>query len=452
MANPVSQINTIVLLIFENRSFDHMLGHLSLEKKQPKADGLKEPLTDYINRYEGDEYIPYPITSDTTLPFDPPHEFDEVDVQLRKGANGQFTMSGFVEAYAKRTNVPPNRQTEPMSFFPSTLVPITSFLASNFCVCNRWFTPLPTSTQPNRTMAFTGETAIHHTKLQAIPATNNIFKWMDKNGVRWRVYHDGLSFFALYPSLWPHVLGNQFRDYEFLFRDMTTESEDTAPQVIIVEPSYQSAPHIGSDRPNDNHAPLAIGWGEEFLRRTYQAVTANQKRWKNTLMVVYYDEHGGFYDHVPPPPVSYTTVGGGHTFHSLGPRVPAFLVSPMVERKSVTNALFDHTSVLQLLAERFTPGQPYSDSVDQRRKGNPGIQSLSVALTEKRSGKAPDAPSQPIEVRSALGRSIQRTPNDAMTQSFEEAALLMLQQKPSETLEKYPELLQWKLATEKARR
>jgi phospholipase C len=451
MADLLSQINTIVLLMFENRSFDHMLGHLSFENKQPKAEGLKEPLTQYVNVYEGDEYIPYPITNDTTLPFDLPHEFDEVDIQLKKGANGKFTMAGFVEAYAKSTNVPPNRQTEPMSFFPSALVPMTSFLASNFCVCNRWFTSLPTSTQPNRTMAFTGESAIYQTKFQAIPATNNIFQWMDQNSVRWRVYHDGLSFFALYPSLWPYVLGNQFRDYEFFFRDMATESDDTAPQVIIVEPSYQSAPHIGSDRPNDNHAPLAIGWGEEFLRRTYQAVIANQKRWKNTLMVVYYDEHGGFYDHVPPPAVPYTTVGGEHSFASLGPRVPAILVSPLVEKKSVSNALFDHTSVLQLLAERFTPGQPYSNSVDQRKKGNPGIQSLSVALTNEKRWKAPDAPSQPIEVHSALGRSIQTTPDNEMTRCFEEAAMQMLQQKPAETLEKYPELLQWKMATEKAR-
>lgn len=450
MAFPLSEINTIVLLMFENRSFDHMLGHLSLENKDSPIDGFREPLTQYSNVFEGDKFPVHPISTDLTLPFDVPHEAEEVTAQLREGINGKFAMTGFVEAYAAKTKTTPNLETEPMGFFPSPLVPVTSFLASNFCTCNRWFTPLPTSTQPNRTMAFCGESPIFKTKLQPISANNHLLKWMDKNGVRWRVYHDGLSFFTFYPSLWPFVLGNQFRDYEDFFRDMTMESDDTAPQVIIVEPSYQSAPHIGSDRPNDNHAPLAIGWGEEFLRRTYQAVIANQKRWKNTLMAVYYDEHGGFYDHVPPPKIPYTTVGGEHTFSSLGPRVPAILVSPLIQKNSANNDLFDHTSVLQLMAERFTPGKAYSDSVEARKAA--GIQSLSVALNGQKKFKAPEPPSQPLFVTSALGQTIQTAPDDAMTQSFEQIALQMLAQKPAETLEKYPELLQWKAATEKARK
>ena len=132
---------------------------------------------------------------------------------------------------------------------------------------------------------------------------------MEANKIRWRVYHDGFSFFSLYNSLWPFVFGEQFRRTEFLYPDMLHEPAGQAPQVIIIEPSYEDAPHLGSKHPNDNHAPLAVGWGEDFLRRTYQAVTANPEKWARTVMVLYYDEHGGFYDHVPPPPIGYTTTG-----------------------------------------------------------------------------------------------------------------------------------------------
>ena len=141
-------------------------------------------------------------------------------------------------------------------------------------------------------MAFMGDSRIHSTHAGLIKIDKNIFDWMDQNNIRWKVYHDGLSFFALYPSLWSNVLGSNFKDYECFHYDMINEPVGSSPEVIIVEPSYQDAPHIGSDRPNDNHAPLTIGCGEEFLRRTYQSVIANKEKWESTVFIVYYDEHG----------------------------------------------------------------------------------------------------------------------------------------------------------------
>ncbi len=457
MAHLLDNIDTIVLVMFENRSFDHFLGHLSYDKLQPEVDGLVSPLSQesYENLFQGTAYKPFRIPKDINLEADLPHELDAVETQLaRSSVTGQFTMSGFVEAYATATGSNPNPQADPMGFFSEKQVPISSFLAQHFCVCDRWFCPLPSSTQPNRTMAFCGESAIHTTKTQAISAKNNIFDWLTANGVRWRDYHDGLSFFALYPSLWHHMLGKNFRDYEFLFSDRLHEDEATAPQVIVVEPSYQDAPHLGSDQPNDNHAPLAIGWGEEFLRRTYEAISANVARWEKTLMVVYYDEHGGFFDHVPPPPVVYTTTGNNpHRFTSMGPRVPALLISPFVQPGSVCHDLFDHTSVLQLLAEKFTPGQPYSASVAARSQQNPGPQSLSVALTNAVPFLPPHAPAGQISVTSALGDSIAiaPSPTQTMAQSFELATQDLLKQQHNGMMAKYPELFQWRDAVAKAR-
>jgi phospholipase C len=453
----LDKIKTIVLLMFENRSFDHMLGHLSSENIMPDIEGFKNPISNYVNDYKGDNYKIYNFQRDSMLPFDLPHEHDYVAMQLaRSGVTKKFTMDGFVKAYAKALeeengkSVIPNPETEAMGYFNSSQVPITSFLAQNFCACDNWFCSLPTSTQPNRVIAFCGDSGIFDTKTRLIETTDSIFDWMERAKIRWRVYHDGLSFFAMFPDIWKYVLGDNFRDYEYLYNDMLHDPVDDAPQVIIVEPSYESAPHIGADLPNDNHAPLPVGWGEDFLRRTYEAVIANPDRWENTVFIVYYDEHGGFYDHVPPPLINYTTTGNpSKTFDSLGPRIPGIIVSPFVEQGAASHTLLDHTSVLQFLAEKFTPGIPYSKTVDDRKQQ--GISSISETLTNETKWDPPLPPSQKIEVSSALGDRISVAPTKPIEQAFELAAMELIKQEKDSVSIKYPELFQWKDAVDKNR-
>lgn len=451
MINVAEKIKTVVLLMFENRSFDHMLGHLSLENINAAVDGLKQPMSQYDNLYNGSAYPLFRIEADSLLQNDVPHEYPFVNTQLAKSpVTGRYTMRGFVEAYANFTGEEPNIMADPIGYFPSPLVPITSFLAQNFCTCDRWFSALPTSTQPNRTMAFCGETPIFDTKTRIISTATSIFDWANANNIRWRNYHDGFSFFALYSNLWQHVFGSNFRDYEELYRDMKAPVGHNDPQLIIVEPTYEDAPHIGSDRPNDNHAPLAIGWGEEFLRRTYQAVIANPERWGNTAFIVYYDEHGGFYDHVAPPAIPYTTTGNpSHHFDSLGPRIPGIIVSPFAGNGSICSSILDHTSVLQFLAEVFTPGRQYSGSVNARK--NAGIHSLSEAFTTENLSVPPQPPTVSINAATTLGASIATQPTGGMKTSFEKAANELLDTHSVEMAQKYPELLQWRDATRNAR-
>jgi phospholipase C len=329
-------------------------------------------------------------------------------------------------------------------------VPITNFLARNFAVCDRWHASLPTSTQPNRTIAFCGSSHVFNTSTgpRVISTDEPLFDWLGKNNVRWRVYHDGLSFFALYTSAWKYLFTDHFRDFERYFHDMQTEPTNAGPELIIVEPSYNDAPHIGPDHPNDNHPPLAIGWGEEFLRRTYQAATVNPIRWSKTLLIHYYDEHGGFFDHVPPPRIEYETQGNPpHKFSSLGVRVPGIIVSPWVQPGSVCHDLFDHTSVLQLLAELFTPGRPYSAEVDRRRQQ--GINSLSRILHDQPRTEVPKVPARPIPVQSELGAAVRLHPANSLQASFE-LAVRQLSTKPEFT-EKYPDLLHWIAAVDAER-
>jgi phospholipase C len=437
--------------MLENRSFDHMLGHLSLEGSVPGVDGLTAPLSQYANLYAGDVYHPFKM-KDRLLDSDLPHEWDEVDAQLARSAvSKRYTMAGFVESYArfrKMADVGP--YPDPMGYFPSDQVPVTSFLARSYCTCDRWFSPIPTSTHPNRTMAWCGASRIYTTGAQLIPSDGTLLDWMDQAGVRWRVYHDGLSCFALFPDAWEHLLGEHFRDYESYLHDMQLEPVSEGPQVIVVEPSYQNAPHLGSDRPNDNHAPLAVGWGEEFLRRTYEAARVNPERWAKTVMIVYYDEHGGFFDHVAPLEIPYRTGGSDpHQFATTGPRVPAIIVSPLVARGSVSHVQLDHTSVLQLLAELFTPGKPYSPDVEARRAQ--GIASVSALLGDAPRADAPPPPTQPIAVETVLGRTVTEPPSSKSQSLFERAAQELLTKHPDLTAQKYPELHHWMAAVETGR-
>ena len=447
----LDNIKTIILLMFENRSFDHMLGHLSIDLGRTDINGLKDPLSAYNNIYKGDPYPLYPMRGDAALPNDIPHEWNDIAMQIAwNDISGQFTMGGFVKSYAQDPTVHINAESEPMGYLKSDQVPMTSFLAQNFCTCDNWFASLPTSTHPNRTMAFCGDSSIFETKF-LIDMNTSIFEWMEHHRISWKVYHDGLSFFALYKNLWQYLFDGRFKDYESFFADISQDPAGDDPQIIIVEPSYYSAPHIGSDRPNDNHAPLAIGWGEEFLRRTYEAVIANKKRWEQTLLVVYYDENGGFNDHVPPPLIPYTTTGNpSHTFNSLGVRVPGILVSPYIKQSSVSDALFDHTSVLQLLAEKFTPGIPFSNTVNTRK--NQGILSLSDALTNDTVWDPPVPPSVPIPVSTALGQTILTGPHDTISEAFANAANELIVNKHEDMAATYPDILQWKNSVDNAKK
>jgi phospholipase C len=445
MPNLRDLVDTVVLVMMENRSFDHMLGHLSFEGLKP-VNGLKAPLDQYRNVYQGEPYPAFTM-QDGMLPFDLPHDSPEIATQLAwSPANKRFTMGGFVKAYAQKTGWTPGTRPEPMGIFLSDQVPMTSFLARNFAVCDNWFSPIPTSTQPNRTLAFCGSSEIAESKTQFIPFKQIIFQWLEANGIRWRVYHDGLSFFTLYGvRALPWVFGPRFRRFERLAADVQNEPAASWPQLVIVEPSYADAPHVGSDHANDNHAPLAVAFGENFLRDVYHAVTASPEKWKRTLMVLYYDEHGGFWDHVAPPQVPYVVKGGDgrRTFKSMGPRIPGVVISPLVEQNAVFNGLLDHTSVLQLLAELFTPGTP--DPGDDAARAAPGVQSLSRVITRATPRTdIPVAPAQKLEAHTLLSSGPQAP--GTMVSAFDFAADEMLNNHPSETAARFPELFQWRAA------
>lgn len=440
----IDDIDTIVIVMMENRSFDHVLGHLRHPQygNRPEIDGLIDPdtTTVYNNYYDSRVYKPF-ATEDEVLPHDPPHDRAHIATQLNV-INGQATMAGFVQAYVDATNSVVNRP-PPMGFLRPAGLPVTDFLANEYLVCNNWFASVPSGTQPNRAVAYTGNTLIENNiTVPPIPHDQLVLDWLTQHDVRWRVYHSGLSFFLLFNPV-STFFNDHFRSIRELPRDFAEERPTRRPQVIFVEPEYEDSPvHVSGMTPNDNHPPLSMGPGEAFLHTIYSALVNNPRRWARTLLVVTYDEHGGFYDHRPPLPLHMTPPAGSDyttPFDLSGPRLPALLASPMVERGGVANQWFDHTSVLQLLAEKFAGGpRHYSADVTARR--DQGVASLSEAINRSRPRRdlplAPAAPiAQPMYYRGGIKKAL--TENQ---EAFKTAAHQHLEAHGRRATKTFPEL------------
>lgn len=159
----MSQIRNIIIVMMENRSFDHALGYLSLPdsgySNWHKIEGVRQAsAAGYTNlNPEGAPIAPHPIDTFWNAAQDPPHERDPISIQLGSpSARGVFPMNGFVQSYyeANRRVVEPNV----VGYYPAEDVSTFDFFAKNFLVCDHWFSPLPASTQPNRLMALSGYT------------------------------------------------------------------------------------------------------------------------------------------------------------------------------------------------------------------------------------------------------------------------------------------------------
>lgn len=165
MAN-LDQIRNIVIVMMENRSFDHMLGYLSLPPfNVANVDGQSlDPtwLARYTNIDQGRPLQPFLYEDPYTLPpnFDPPHERPYVAGHLGALQNGAYPMTGFPNAIPDSVSADPTVRRLVMGYFGAQQVPINQFFASNFTICDRWFCSLPTGTQPNRLMAMSGSSMI----------------------------------------------------------------------------------------------------------------------------------------------------------------------------------------------------------------------------------------------------------------------------------------------------
>lgn len=378
----LDQIQNIVVVMMENRSLDHMLGYLSLPPSdRTDVDGQStDPawLARFINMDKGQPLQPFLSTNPYSLPdkFDPPHERPYVAQHLGILQNGLYPMNGFPSAIPDSVSADPAVRRLVMAYFAAQQAPTNDFFANYFMICDRWFCSLPAGTQPNRLIAMSGESKIEVNQTP-LPEQYLVYDWLSDHNVSWRVYHQGIPFFTMMLKWIPEILEDRlFRSFADMEADLVNTPPDELPQVIFVEPTYGDAPHLGPS--TDDHAPSGISHGQEFLMQVYNAVTASPSFWRNALMIVSYDEHGGFFDHVSPPliPTEPPQIGLYPPFASLGVRIPAYIVSPFVVPGTTSHLLCDHTSILKLLGEKFDSNRSYSPVVDARP-----VKSVSEALS-----------------------------------------------------------------------
>jgi len=419
-------------VMMENRSFDHVLGYLRHPAygSRTDVDGIEDLANAaYVNiNLDGEAKSPFWMP-DGPLLSDPPHDSGGTAAEMKYSALAKrYLMTGFVEAFENRTH---SKMAAPqvMGLLRPQDLPTTSVLADQYCVCDRWFASVPTSSQPNRLMAFCGATPLHDLAT-LLPDQPTVYDWLIDHGVRWRVYAAGLPFFVLMPRVAELVLTSRFRRLGELAHDLATDASYERPQVIFIEPDYYNSP-VHLQPPCDDHPLLAMAAGEAFVAQVYQTL-AQSPLWRRSVFVLTYDEHGGFFDHVPPLPVTYRHPSGV-AFDTTGLRTPAIIAGPYAPR-GVSHLALDHTSVLQLLADRFgRAGESYSTQVQDRRRQ--GIHSVTEILDPAANNTRLCQFAAPANIAAPTVAD-----DSDLRAAFDTAIRELVSGHESEALSKYPEL------------
>ena len=361
-----SRIKHIIVLMLENRSFDHLLGYAEIEG----IDGVKGK--NLSNKYNGNEYFVRDDANTVLDLKDPGHDYADVQQQLygsQDGANAngpEPAMQGFVASYAHYNSTEPQNILK--CYQPGDL-PVLTQLAKRYAVCNRWFSSLPGPTLPNRLYAHAG-TSKKRLDLSAeeFDTSPTIYEVLDDADVSSTIYSDGWTTTATFLKLM------QYQDQFFGTLDDFSQDcyDNNLPAYCFLEPRYSSGVVNGIFLPqNDQHPDSDINEGEHLIFSIYQAIRSNRRVWESSMLVIVYDEHGGLYDHVPPP--AATPPGDGDSqdplfkFDRYGVRVPAVIVSAYTDHV-VCNEVFDHTSLIATARKLLTKGEFRDDRLHNRAK------------------------------------------------------------------------------------
>lgn len=355
----LAKVDHIVVVMMENRSFDHMLGYLKKDAGRTNVDGLTG---NEVNVFQGRTFRPVKLTN-TAIKHGPCHDFECVADQMLNN------MGGFVANYAARFANSGANLNEVMSYYGKESLPTYDYLAREFAICDRWFTTHPGPTWPNRFVTVTGQLNTDafgqferdnpDLKTFTPAETPTIFDHLTRRGVSWKYFEHGYSFIRL------------FTNFTFDEKNVVSATDPQRgffalaragqlPQVTFLDPDFIDFPPG-----NDDHPPADLANGQRFISEVYNALRANPKSWEKTMLIVTYDEHGGFYDHVVPPNNAPPIAG----ITQLGPRVPTFVISPWVEPGDVSHEVFDHTSIAATILRRFcSPSPPQMGArVDQAK-------------------------------------------------------------------------------------
>ena len=191
----LSDIETIILLIMENRSFDHMLGYLNLDGSM-RVEGLQADAawqSSFANEYAGKRYPIFPIDPKSAPCSDPQHDHQSIALQISKAPVGRGirSMGGFVESYATLSDPKPTDPSAVMGYFQGASVPTFDFFARNYCVCEHWYSSLPLGTQANRLMAMSGVSPLLDNAPVFLPEQDLVYDWLTAHRIPWCAYQAG---------------------------------------------------------------------------------------------------------------------------------------------------------------------------------------------------------------------------------------------------------------------
>jgi phospholipase C len=428
----MAAIDHVVVLALENRSFDHVLGFL--DHPDPAFDGLNGNgaggSTEIPTNpgWAGGAAVPATATAKKVLPIDPDHSHDAVMEQLSVRGIGPFrraTNRGFVVSYERKGRglaapvfgglfgrllnwwmqrrwVAPepikNRGPLAMLCQPPAQVPVLTRLALDFGVCTRWFCSVPGETWPNRNFlhsATSDGTTVNELRFYT---DRTIFELLEDHGRDWHIYHDDTPQVWAFRRLWdtPRRHANWFPLSDFVGH----VAADRLPAYSFIEPNHKPPVHLpghgngnGASISNSQHpgnnlvadddydafdgsTDTDFSRAETLVATIYEALRNNPKVFDRTVFLITYDEHGGLFDHVPPPIAGVPAPGDPRgrisplvrmllyrkardfDFQMLGPRVPALVISPYVPAGTVDRQTRDHASVPATLRALFAPGAP----------------------------------------------------------------------------------------------
>ena len=366
MPNP--DIQHIVVLMMENRSFDHIFGF------RPGVKGLKGNESNLLNpaSAESDKNPAFAVSN--AAPFavqvgqGPGHSVDQTNVQLfgtKRPANGQKPANdGFVKAYSdelfadKVTNPTQAELAVVMESFADSRLPSLSALADNFCLCDNWYSDVPGPTQPNRLYLHAATSAgfAHNVWSKKFDLVT-IYENVQKKGLTWSTYEFDHNEVREFSRINKHK--QCFKKYEAFKGDV---QGGTLPNYCFIAPRFNNA---ADGMANSEHAPEDVRYGDNLIADVYETLRSNVALWNKSVLIITYDEHGGFYDHVAPPaavnpdginsppPSDKASFAPPFAFDRLGLRVPTVIVSPWIAKGTVDSTQLQHTSILATAKEIF---------------------------------------------------------------------------------------------------
>ena len=359
-------IKHIVVLMMENRSFDHMLG--SLTAVDSRIDGVTGALSNPDTT--GAAVKPQPLADfQGQLNPDPDHHFPAVDLQIFGGDTSPgrvANMQGFVKSYFNQQRDVQHSQ-KIMYYFQQSQLPVLTKLALEFAVFNRWFASIPGPTICNRAFAHYGTSfgKVDMNPFDVIEPIKSIYSRLVNAGHTAKIYYYDTTSSTMEVV---NLLQNQPQLFGTYNQFKSDCDKGILPEYSFVEPNYNDHDSdSGEQVANDQHPDHDVQAGEFLIAEVYMHIRRNSRLWPNTALLVVYDEHGGIYDHVVPPacapdkftaPANNTGTGMEFKFDRLGVRVPAILISPWIPKNTVVDRIFDHASIPATINQFFIGDDP----------------------------------------------------------------------------------------------